>query len=99
ATYLTQHEAATAAAGTGPRADYHAEPALRWWEAFGSVQLDALVDQAIANNQSVAASDATLERARQQIIAVAGRRYPQVDANARVERQEANLAAFGFDAS
>lgn len=98
ATYLAPDEAA-ATGGAGPRADYHAEPALRWWEAFGSAQLDALVDRAIANNQSLAASNATLERARQQIAAVAGRRYPQVDGNARVEREEVNLAAFGFDAS
>jgi len=40
-------------------------PALRWWEAFGSAELNALVDRAIAGNRSLAASDATLEQARE----------------------------------
>jgi len=72
-------------------------PEGRWWEGFGSRDLDALVERALAHNQTLAASDATLEQARQQIAAVAGRRLPQVDANARVEREEINLAAFGFN--
>lgn len=72
-------------------------PEQEWWTSFGSPQLDALVDRAMANNQSLKAADATLLRARARIDAVAGRRLPQVDANARVEHQEVNLQAFGFD--
>ncbi|EQA99411.1 efflux transporter outer membrane subunit [Sphingobium baderi] len=72
-------------------------PGLRWWEAFGSQEMNRLVDQAMANNHSLAASNATLENARQLVAAAAGRRLPQVDAGARVERQEANLAASGFE--
>lgn len=71
-------------------------PAPRWWTAFGSPQLDALVDQALANNRSLAASNATLAAARDEVRALAGRRLPQVDANARVDQQQVNLAAFGF---
>jgi NodT family efflux transporter outer membrane factor (OMF) lipoprotein len=81
--------APVAIAGEGPR--------LRWWEAFGSPTLNALVDRAIANNYSLAASNATLERAREQIAEAAGHRLPQIDANARVEHEEVNLAAFGFN--
>ena len=72
-------------------------PGERWWAAFGSAELDALVDRAIANNNSLAASRATLERARAHLRAVVGRRLPQVDADARVEHQSINLAGFGFD--
>lgn len=72
-------------------------PGERWWTAFGSAELDALVDRAIANNASLAASRATLERARAHLRAVAGRRLPQVDANLRVEHEAINLAGFGFD--
>ncbi|MET0365443.1 MAG: efflux transporter outer membrane subunit [Sphingobium sp.] len=72
-------------------------PQFGWWKTFGSPQLDALVDRAMANNQSLAASNATLARARTRIEAVAGRRLPQVDGNARVEREQVNLQAFGFD--
>jgi NodT family efflux transporter outer membrane factor (OMF) lipoprotein len=74
-------------------------PALHWWEAFGSAGLDALVDQAMAGNQSLAAANATLERARERINAVAGRRMPQVDGHARAEYQQVNLSAFGLDFS
>lgn len=71
-------------------------PAGRWWEGFGSRNLDALVERALIDNQTLAASDATLEQARQRIAATAGRRLPQIDANSRVEREEFNLSAFGF---
>ncbi|WEK46449.1 MAG: efflux transporter outer membrane subunit [Candidatus Andeanibacterium colombiense] len=72
-------------------------PATRWWEAFGSPELDELVDRAIAGNQTLAASNATLERARERIAALAGERLPQVDVNPGASRQEVNLASFGFD--
>lgn len=84
-------------AGTASgRVDLGNGPAGRWWEGFGSRGLDALVERALVNNQTLAASDATLEQARQQIAAVAGRRLPQVDASAHAEREEVNLSAFGF---
>jgi NodT family efflux transporter outer membrane factor (OMF) lipoprotein len=82
----------------GGRAALGQGPDLAWWKAFGSVELDALVDRAIANNHSLAASKATLERARERINAAHGKLLPQLDANARVEYQELNLSAFGFDA-
>ncbi|WP_243652391.1 efflux transporter outer membrane subunit [Novosphingobium sp. PhB165] len=67
-----------------------------WWKAFGNPDLDTLVARALAGNHSLAASRATLEKARQQVAAVAGRQLPQVDANARAEYQRVNLAAFGL---
>lgn len=70
---------------------------LRWWEAFGSVDLNSLVDRALAGNHSLAASNATLERARHQLAAIAGTRRPQVDANARIDYQRVNRAASGFN--
>lgn len=72
-------------------------PALRWWTAFGSPALDALVDRALAGNRSLEASNATLERARQRVLAAAGARLPQIDANARAEHERINLSAFGLD--
>lgn len=82
--------------GAGPVAQVGAGPGLRWWTAFGSPQLDALVDQAIARNASLEASNATLAAARQELAAVRGRQLPQVDANTRYDHQQVNLAAFGF---
>ncbi|RZK01977.1 MAG: efflux transporter outer membrane subunit [Novosphingobium sp.] len=87
--YATQG-AGRAALGQGPDRG--------WWTAFGSSELDALVARAIASNHSLAASRATLERARERINAARGRMLPQVDADARAEYQQLNLSAFGFDA-
>lgn len=73
-----------------------AGPELGWWTAFKSPRLDTLVAQAMANNASLAASNATLAAAREEVAAIEGGRLPQVNANARAEREQANLAAFGF---
>lgn len=91
-TYLAPGERGGAAAtsGTAP---------LRWWAAFGSPDIDALVDRALANNKSLAAANATLARTREQWRAVRGAQLPQVDANARVDQQEINFAAYGFSGS
>jgi NodT family efflux transporter outer membrane factor (OMF) lipoprotein len=90
-------EAGYASTG-GDRATLGEPPRARWWTAFASPELDALVARALANNHSLAASRATLERAQARIDAVRGRALPQVDGNARAEYQQLNLAAFGFDA-
>lgn len=93
-----------AEAGYGGPARSHAAalgegPEARWWTAFASPRLDAFVARALAGNHSLAASRATLERARERIAAVAGRRLPQVDASGRAEYQKVNLAAFGLSDS
>jgi len=93
-------------AAPGPKAGYGADqapgtalgegPAQQWWTAFGSPELDELVGRAIANNQSLAASKATLESARERLRAIAGKRLPQIDANARADYQQVNLSAIGL---
>ncbi|WP_041558942.1 efflux transporter outer membrane subunit [Novosphingobium sp. PP1Y] len=88
-------EAGYASDGEG-RAELAAGPQLQWWKAFQSHRLDALVAQAMSGNHSLAASRATLEKARQRIAAVAGHSLPQVDADARAEYQKVNLSAFGL---
>ena len=92
----TAYTAEPAGNAPGPRVTEGEGPAAGWWSAFGSPALDTLVDRALAHNHSLAASDATLIAARADMRAIAGRRLPQIDANARVEQQEVNLAAFGF---
>ncbi|CAN5234505.1 AdeC/AdeK/OprM family multidrug efflux complex outer membrane factor [soil metagenome] len=85
------------AARKGPAVVPGDGPQYGWWKAFGSPELDALVDRAMLNNRSLEASNATLARARARIEAVAGKRLPQVDGNARIEHEQVNLSAFGFD--
>jgi len=95
--YLSAHDALPKPA-PGPVAVAGTGPETRWWTAFGSDALDQLVDQAIAHNASLEASNATLAAAREQVAAARGHQLPQVDANARAEHEEANLAGFGFKA-
>jgi NodT family efflux transporter outer membrane factor (OMF) lipoprotein len=90
-------QAGYAGSGAG-RASLGQGPERAWWKAFASSELDGLVARAMASNHSLAASRATLERARQQIAAVRGRSLPQVDANGRADYQQLNLQAFGFNA-
>lgn len=92
--YLAPNESAPA-----ETASVTGETPARWWTLYGSPELDALVDRALANNKSLEASNATLARARAQLAAVRGTQLPQLDANGRIEREEVNLAAFGFNGS
>lgn len=74
-------------------------PAGQWWQAFGSETLDALVRRALESNHSLAASKATLDSARAQVAAVAGKRMPQVDLAARAEYQQLNFSTLGLSDS
>ncbi|WP_454883195.1 efflux transporter outer membrane subunit [Sphingomonas oryzagri] len=96
--YLPAAEQQPTAPGQ-PLASSGIGPEQRWWQAFGSPELDTLVDRAIAHNYSLAASNATLAAACDELRAVAGRQLPQIDANARIEQEQVNLSAFGFAAS
>jgi NodT family efflux transporter outer membrane factor (OMF) lipoprotein len=53
-----------------------------WWTRFGSPDLDRTVALAAANNQTLAAAQANLSRAVEQIRVARGGLYPQVDAAA-----------------
>ena len=90
-------EAGYASEGAG-KATLGDGPDRQWWKSFGSPELDALVEQALANNHTIAASRATLERARERINAVRGRQSPQADARARAEYQQLNLDTLGISA-
>jgi NodT family efflux transporter outer membrane factor (OMF) lipoprotein len=63
-----------------------------WWRAFGSAQLNALVDQALAHSSDIAAADATLNQAREQASATAGAQGPQIDANYQAQRARVSKA-------
>jgi len=88
-----------AAAPAEPAANLGAGPQARWWTAFGSPALNVLVDRALANNFNLAVSEATLAASEAEARAIAGKQLPQIDANARIEQEQANLSAFGFQPS
>ncbi len=74
-------------AGTTVAADGHTQrftsgapiPA-DWWRLFQSPQLDAMVQQAITNNPTLEASEATLRQSQDNLRAGYGVFFPQIDA-------------------
>ena len=67
-----------------------------WWRGLGSRQLDAVMDQALADNQTVAQALAALDKAREQAASVRGGTAPQVNGSASAVEERINTAAFGF---
>ena len=70
-------------------------PAL-WWVVFHSDALDQLIRQALADSPTLAAAQAALREARQNVRAEIGAAFfPAIDANASAEREKFSGAAFG----
>ncbi|MBS0395989.1 MAG: TolC family protein, partial [Proteobacteria bacterium] len=63
-----------------------AEPADRWWHAFGSPLLDGTVGQALDGSPTLAAAHATLAAALEATVAARGALLPQVDLAAMAGR-------------
>lgn len=68
----------------GQPGDAHAKGA--WWERFGDPVLSQLEQQALANNQTLAAANARLLQARANVTGVAAGLLPQVGATTRAGR-------------
>ena len=65
----------------------------RWWSAFGSPQLDALVETAMANYPDIAAQQAALRAARDNVRAQEGAFLPQVQGTASAQREKISGAS------
>lgn len=69
-----------------------------WWTLFRSPQLDAVVARALAGSPTLESAKARLAQARDQLQAVGGRLYPQVEGAAGAQRERINMAAYGMNA-
>jgi NodT family efflux transporter outer membrane factor (OMF) lipoprotein len=68
----------------------------QWWTLFHSAELDKVIHQALAGNPTLAAAQATLRQAQENLNALVGSAlYPKVDASGSVSRQKISGAAFG----
>jgi NodT family efflux transporter outer membrane factor (OMF) lipoprotein len=65
----------------------------QWWQLFHSAELNNLVQLALDNNQTLAAARATLAGAQEFIQQAKGNLYPQIDANARYQREKTSSGA------
>ncbi|MDE1918174.1 MAG: efflux transporter outer membrane subunit [Sphingomonadales bacterium] len=61
-------------------------PASAWWQAFGSPEMDGLVDRALAANTDLAAMRAALKEARELWRAQRGVLFPTIDLGASTSR-------------
>ncbi len=73
-----------------------ARTAGRWWTALGSADLNAVIDQALAGNQTIAEADADLEKALAEAGVARGVLDPRLDLNANIARERINFQTFGF---
>ncbi len=68
----------------------------QWWTLFQSVELNALIERALAHSPTLEAAQAALREANENAAAQRGSLYPSVSANYQVERAKATLAEFGL---
>lgn len=66
-----------------------------WWRLFKSPKLDALINDAMAHNPSIAAADASLRRSQNNLRAGYGIFYPQIEGDAEALRQRYSGAKLG----
>lgn len=76
---------AYATAQTLPASDA-AWPVDTWWKAYGDVQLNALIDEALAGSPTLAQAEARLRRAQALANQAKAAELPGVSANGSVER-------------
>ncbi len=62
-------------------------PATQWWQRYGDPQLNALLDEALANNPSMSAAQARLARANAAVSTARAPLLPRVDANYALTRE------------
>ncbi len=67
-----------------------------WWRLFHSTSLNRIVNQGIANNQTIVTAKAKLAQAQEAIIMAEGAFYPQIDASLSAQREKGPPLAFGL---
>lgn len=68
----------------------------QWWTLFRSEPLDRLIRQALSESPTLAAAEATLREAQENLRARTGTvYYPQLDANVSLAREKITGASFG----
>ena len=84
--------------GKAQRFEHGAGIVQEWWRLFNSPKLDAVVKEAIANNPSLQAAQASLRQSQENLRAGYGIFFPQIDASADATRQKFSPARFGSGA-
>jgi NodT family efflux transporter outer membrane factor (OMF) lipoprotein len=77
----------TTSPGNGQRFNEGASVPARWWTAFGSTELDALIQEALDRNPTLEAADAAIRIAQYNADAATGVFFPQVVLNSNSSYQ------------
>jgi len=88
-------EAAPVRGGEAQRFDVGAEISADWWTLFGSSELDELMRTALTSHPTLAAAQASLRQAEENLNAQYAVLYPSVDAGLSAKRQRITGASFG----
>ena len=67
----------------------------QWWTLFRSRQLNALIARALAHNPTLAAAQAALRQANENLAAQRGSYFPSITGSLNAQRDRAAGAAFG----
>jgi len=88
-------EAAPVRGGEAQRFEVGAKISAEWWTLFGSPELDGLMRTALSGHPSLAAAQAALRQAEENLNAQYAVLYPSVDAGLSARRQRISGASFG----
>lgn len=86
---------APTAGGKSQHLIYGRDIPAEWWALFHSPSLNGLVVRGIHNSPTLAAAQAALREAEQNLRAAQGQLFPQIDFSAAGARQRTSAAAFG----
>jgi NodT family efflux transporter outer membrane factor (OMF) lipoprotein len=91
----TQTEATGVAGGEAQHFQFGQDLSGQWWTLFGSTRLDELMHEAMENYPDIAAQQAALRAARENVRAEEGVFFPQIQGAATGERAQVSGASIG----
>ncbi len=100
--YYAEADPSRTDAGTADAAQQLSSTAAlsdRWWQAFGSAELNQVVDLALAGSPTQETAAAALAQARAVVEAAGGAWYPQINFNASASRSRTLAAPDGINSA
>ena len=94
-TQESQTQTAAPADDVAQRITLGQAPPVEWWTLFQSEDLNGLMRQAVAGNNTLAAARSTLAQAQELLSAQTGKRYPQVTLDGGNGRQQLGAKFLG----
>ncbi len=94
-THEAEPTATVSADGQVQRFEKGAGVVADWWHLFNSAEINAVLDEALASNQTLQVAQASLRQSQENLRAGYGVFFPQFDASFSATRQKFSPARFG----